>query len=267
MPFFDTADGGRLYYEIHGFDKSAPTVVFLNGTTQTTRHWAPQARRFAEQFRVLLYDARTQGRQSRLGRDPLTLDRHTEDLKALMEHLKIESADLVGLSHGAQVALACAATSPARIDRVILCSLPHRYSDRTRATVRTWLEILRTDGLEAMAQAALPAFLGNAFLDAHRRIVSKMVAAMVMRNRPAFLAAHLEALLTYPHPADAAVRLTRPCRVVSGSDDSLVAPDDARQLAVLCRADHVAIAGAGHSVPVEAAEQFNRVLSQFLQAC
>jgi pimeloyl-ACP methyl ester carboxylesterase len=72
-------------------------------------------------------------------------------------------------------------------------------------------------------------------------------------------------MLAYPSTADSASRLARPCRVVSGTDDSLVRPEEARQLAVLCRADHVDIAGAGHTVPVEAAEQFNRVVLQFLQ--
>ena len=55
-----------------------------------------------------MYDARAQGR-SDLGERELSLERHAEDFAALLKHLEVEKVHLVGLSHGAKVALAYAA--------------------------------------------------------------------------------------------------------------------------------------------------------------
>ena len=153
MPYFTTQDGCRIYYEKHGFDglaprrcrhlglnqgktgglafekaeqkSSEPVVVFLNGTMQNTMHWKSAATVLKDRLPVLLYDARAQGR-SDIGEMRLSLERHAADLAELLQHLKVSKAQLVGLSHGAKVALVCAADSHERIGRLVLClSLIH----------------------------------------------------------------------------------------------------------------------------------------------
>ena len=80
--------GRRLYFEVRG--DTGPLLVLLNGMSQSTANWATQARHLSERFRVLMYDARGQGR-SDLG-DPtaLSLSGHVEDLVSLLDHVESE---------------------------------------------------------------------------------------------------------------------------------------------------------------------------------
>jgi pimeloyl-ACP methyl ester carboxylesterase len=83
MPQHSTPDG--LCYEVHGPD-DAPAVVFLNGTGQTTLYWQNAARRLRRRWRVVLYDARGQGRSPLNGRR-LDLQGHVADLLGLLPQL------------------------------------------------------------------------------------------------------------------------------------------------------------------------------------
>ncbi|HID29664.1 MAG TPA: alpha/beta fold hydrolase [Desulfobacterales bacterium] len=291
MPYFTTQDGCRIYYETHGFDglsarkschlglvqgktespafqkaeqkSSKPVVVFLNGTMQNTTYWKTAAIVLEDRFPVLLYDARAQG-QSDIGEGGLSLEGHAADLARLLEHLEVEKAYLVGLSHGAKVALVCAANSPERIDRLVLCSISAKYSCRTRLVLRSWLETLRTSGLEAMAGVALPVVFGENFLKQKERILYAIMKGIIERNRKEALIPQLETMIAYPPLSQIAQNVRIPALVISGSDDPLVTEQGARELAKLCSGRHKQFIGVGHSIPTEAPELFNETLLEFL---
>jgi len=259
---FKTSDRTNIYYETHGFE-SRPVVVFLNGTMQTTFNWRPHARIFKDNFRIILYDARAQG-QSELGKKKLSLDLHVKDLSELLHHLKIKKAHLVGLSHGAYVSLSLAFQLPQVVDRLVLCSISAEKSAQTIIIVKSWLEILQLSGLRSLAWAVLPLVFGEVFLKQNKRIVDKMVEAIVLRNNKDALIAQLKAINKYPSPGSLAIKINCPALVISGSQDQLVNPKEARQLADLCKARHEEFSGIGHSIPAEAPELFNRTVLEFL---
>ena len=263
MPYFSTQDGCSLYFETHGFDSTMPVVVFLSGTMQTTVNWKVQAAIFEDRFRVLMYDARAQG-QSDLGERPLSLEKHAEDLAELLGHVGVEKAHLVGLSQGAKIALAHADHSPEQVGRIVLCSVSAIFTSRAKLFVRSWLEILKGSGLEAMAWVALPVLFGESFLGHQERILDSMVKAIVNRNTKEALVAQLEAMTTYPPLSEIARNVRNPCLVISASDDPLVTEEGAKELAVLCGGQHEHLARVGHSVPIEAPDLFNRTVMEFL---
>ena len=259
---FKTSDSTNIYYETHGFE-SRPVVVFLNGTMQTTFNWRPHARVFKDNFRVILYDARAQG-QSELGETKLSLDLHVKDLSELLHHLKIKKMHLVGLSHGAYVALSFASKLPDFVGRLVLCSISAKKSAQTIIIVKSWLEILQLSGLRSLAWTVLPLVFGEVFLKQNKRILDEMVEAIVVRNNKDALIAQLKAINKYPSPGSLAKKINCPALVISGSQDRLVNPKGARQLADLCKARHEEFSGTGHSVPAEEPELFNRTVLKFI---
>jgi 3-oxoadipate enol-lactonase len=263
MPFFQLNDGCRIYHECHGIPTERPVVVFLNGTTQTTVNWLPHARALKEHFGVILYDARGQGK-SDLGKLPLSLEQHAADLALLLNSLEIKTAHLVGLSHGAHVALAFAAESSERANRIIACSIGDKRNKTAETEIRSWLTILKKHDLETMIRSAVPTLFGLEYLHTHRNVIDKIIRAMVLRNRREALAAHLNAMLAYPSPDDLAVKADCPCLVISADEDPLVDPASAARLADSCNGKHLLIEGAGHSIPAEVPDEFNRGVSEFL---
>ena len=264
MPQFFTEDGCRIFYKTDGTEPSRPWVVFLNGFTLTTVYWQPMAKLLAGRFRLLCYDARGQGR-SGLGKTRLSLALHVADLRSLLDHLSIARAHLVGLSHGARIALAYGARFPEQVARLVLCSPVASPSDPGNPATRSWLEILAKHGMNAMARDMAANVFGPVFIEKHRSIMDKIIDGIVWRNSKAALVAQLAALAAYP-PAERFAPNVRdiPSLVITGSDDPLVKTASAVRLASLCGGRHLSIHGAGHSVPVEAPKRFENAVVSFL---
>lgn len=263
MPYFTTPDNCKLYYTINNFETDHPVVIFLNGTIQTTIYWEPHATAFARHFRVLRYDARAQGK-SATGKREISAEVHISDLKLLLGHMKVQKAHLIGISHGAYIALGLAATAPQIVDRLVLCSISRDPQAYVKQVIQAWLEILQRSDLQTMAWATLPLVFGKRFLNQNRNIVDKIIAAIAVRNKKTALLAHFRAMSAYAPPEVYAKSIQCPTLVLGGSDDPIVNPSDARQLAKDCRGRYESFAQIGHSIPAEAPALFQQVVLDFL---
>ncbi len=249
----------QLHYEIHGDPAAQPSIIFLNGTLQTTLNWLPVAKPLSKRCPVLLYDARGQG-QSDPGDRPLSRELHAADLLVLMDRLDIPSARLVGISHGAQVACAAAAMAPDRVTGMLLCGASIEPTARTRLILKSWRTVLAEGGLPALVWTALPHFFGNRFLDQNERMIDGMAKAMIRRNSATALAAHLEAISAYGPLKDLAADIRCPVTVMTGAEDPLAPPESAKALAGALRGRFIEVPEAGHSLPAEAPEAFREAL-------
>jgi pimeloyl-ACP methyl ester carboxylesterase len=98
MPHLTTDDGVKLYYEETG---SGTPIVFVHEFAGDHRAWEPQVRYFSRRYRCITYNARgyppsdvpkEAGRYSQ--------DRARDDIRAVLDALKIDKAHIVGLSMG-----------------------------------------------------------------------------------------------------------------------------------------------------------------------
>lgn len=109
--YLDVA-GGRIAFERAG---SGFPVVLIHGFTFDLRCWDLQFTPFARQRQVIRYDVRGFGASSLPG-GPY---RHVDDLHALLGHLGVARADVVGLSMGGGIAVDFALAYPDRIRALI----------------------------------------------------------------------------------------------------------------------------------------------------
>jgi pimeloyl-ACP methyl ester carboxylesterase len=105
----------RLYYEELG---AGDPVVMIHGGLLDRRMWDGQFRVFAETHRAIRYDARGHG-LSRAGNGSFS---HHEDLKRLLDALKVEKAAIMGLSMGGYIAIDFALAYPDRVSALILAA-------------------------------------------------------------------------------------------------------------------------------------------------
>ena len=98
MPYATTDDGVRLYYEESG---TGTPVIFVHEFAGDHRAWEPQLRHFARRYRVITYAARGYP-PSDVPEDPARYSqaRATDDIAAVLDHLTIDRAHVVGLSMG-----------------------------------------------------------------------------------------------------------------------------------------------------------------------
>jgi pimeloyl-ACP methyl ester carboxylesterase len=107
--------GGELVYDVSG---QGDTVVFLHGAFMDRGSWDAQVPAFAKRFRVVRYDLRPFGESNRLDKAYSVAD----DLLALLDHLKVARAHLIGHSFGGGAALDFALLHPERVATLTLVS-------------------------------------------------------------------------------------------------------------------------------------------------
>jgi pimeloyl-ACP methyl ester carboxylesterase len=118
LAFAQSASGttqSGLFYEVSG---TGDPVVLIHAFGVDRRMWQPQIETFERQFRIVRYDLRGHGRSA----SPNGPYASYEDLREVLDALKIDRATLVGLSAGSEVALDFALVHPGRVGRLILAS-------------------------------------------------------------------------------------------------------------------------------------------------
>jgi 3-oxoadipate enol-lactonase len=93
MPKLVFLNHSQLWLEHTSEDEA---TVFIHGFSLDARMWDAQVETFATSYQVIRYDARGFGR-SALPSEPY---RHADDLHAILEHLHINQATLIGHSMG-----------------------------------------------------------------------------------------------------------------------------------------------------------------------
>src|SRR5260370_11624243 len=114
---FVQVNGMQLYYETHG---EGPALVFAHGGLGNHLSWWQQIAEFSRSFKGVTFDHRGFGfsRDAGDGGGPALLP---DDLRALLDHLEIRRAALVGESMGGWTVLGFASAYPERTRALVLC--------------------------------------------------------------------------------------------------------------------------------------------------
>ncbi|MEH0825297.1 MULTISPECIES: alpha/beta fold hydrolase [unclassified Micromonospora] len=115
-------DGLRLWYEVHG---DGLPLVLLHGGYGAVETFAPILPALTRRRRVIAVDLQGHGRTADVDR-PLRYETMAEDIVALLRHLDLPEADVLGYSLGGGVALRTAIQHPALVRRLVLVSTPCR---------------------------------------------------------------------------------------------------------------------------------------------
>lgn len=119
MSFFTTSDGKRLYYTDTGPEGARP-ILCLAGLTRNSDDFSFVAPHLAD-YRLIALDSRGRG-QSDYDADYLNYNvlREGHDAIELLDHLGLDKVTVLGTSRGGLIAMALAASQPARLTAVVL---------------------------------------------------------------------------------------------------------------------------------------------------
>jgi len=118
MPHAQAKDGTRLYYEETG---GGTPLIFIHEFAGDHRSWEPQVRFFARYFRCIAYDARGFPPSDVPDDGARYSQTHArDDVVAVLDHLKIDRAHVVGLSMGGFAALHVGIAYPKRARSLVI---------------------------------------------------------------------------------------------------------------------------------------------------
>jgi pimeloyl-ACP methyl ester carboxylesterase len=136
-------NGLKMYYEVHG---SGDPVVLIHGSFMTiTNNWTDWIAELSKTRKVIAIEMQGHGRTPDIQRD-FSYENLADDVAALLDHLKIPSADLIGYSLGGGVAMQCAIRHPEKVRKVVSIS-----------------GVFRRDGLVHEALDAFPKLTAETF--------------------------------------------------------------------------------------------------------
>lgn len=116
-------NGLEMYYEVHG---SGEPLVLIHGAFGAIELWGPILTGLAEKHLVIAVELQGHGHTADIDR-PFDYEQMADDVAALMDHLVIEQADVVGYSMGADTALQVAVRHPERVRKLVPISGKYRY--------------------------------------------------------------------------------------------------------------------------------------------
>jgi len=122
MPAFHH-DGHAIHYSDEGPRDGLP-VVFSNSLGTDFRAWDPLLPHLPSGCRIIRYDKAGHGLSDFAGERPI--EAHAEDVAALLDHVKVEKAVIVGLSVGGLIAQAFTSANPDRVLAMVLCDTGHK---------------------------------------------------------------------------------------------------------------------------------------------
>ncbi|MSP30140.1 MAG: alpha/beta hydrolase [Acetobacteraceae bacterium] len=154
MPYATTDDGIKLYFEETG---SGTPVIFVHEFAANHRSWEPQMRHFGQRYRAITYGARGYP-PSDVPEDAgkYSQNRAADDIAAVLDHLKIDKAHVVGLSMGGFATLHFGFRHAHRALSLTVAGCGYGaekgQEEKFRKEVETVVSALRNEGMAAFAE-------------------------------------------------------------------------------------------------------------------
>jgi pimeloyl-ACP methyl ester carboxylesterase len=269
MPHATTDDGVRLHYEEAG---SGKPVIFVHEYAGDHRAWEPQMRHFGQRFRAITYAARGYPPSD----VPATVAQYSQaraadDIKSVLDHLKIDKAHVVGLSMGGFATLHFGFRHAARAQSLVVAGCGYGAEpgqrEKFRAEAETIADFIKSQGIKVFAEkyAYGPTRVQfenkdprgfaefKAQLAEHDPVGARNTQLGVQRERPSLY-----------DLVDQMKTLTVPTLILTGDEDwPCLVPGILMKQSIRSAALAV-MPNCGHAINLENPDEFNRLVSDFL---
>jgi 3-oxoadipate enol-lactonase len=259
MPMID-ADGCPIHVEVEG-PEGAPALMLSNSLGTDLTMWDPQAKAFAETFRLIRYDRRGHG-QSGAPKGPYSMERFGRDALAVLDALKIKKTHWCGLSMGGMVGQWLGANAPERMDRIILSNTNCYYADKEFWAGR--IRFLREKGLGAIVAPTMDRWFSKGFRDRAPQTIARMSEILLKLPLEGYIGC-CEAIRDMDH-REALTRIKAPVLIIAGKLDPATTVEDAEFIHGRVGGSKLTIIEAAHISNVEAPEIYTKTVLEFLTA-
>lgn len=239
-------NGIRLAYDRRG--KGTP-MVLLHGFPLDHHLWDEVVPLLEDQFDLIIPDLRGFGGSSTVD-SFYSMEDYASDVAALLDHLGIPKAAIVGHSMGGYVALAFARLFPDRVSGLglvssqVLDDAPERKEGRYKSAAD-----VADKGIASVVEAMAPKLTADTRLQEYAR-------ASMEKQQPAAYIGALKAMAERVDSTPLLSTISYPVVLIHGDADALIPVDRAREVKASFPQSHfVEIRGAGHMPMLEAREQ------------
>jgi 3-oxoadipate enol-lactonase len=261
---FANVNGTRLYYEVSG---SGEPIVLIHGYTLDTRMWDDQFEAFAQRYQVIRYDLRGFGKSAIPNGEIYT---HPDDLLALLEHLGIAGAHILGLSLGGSIAVDFVLAYPQAVRSLIAVDVSGLNGYEWPDQLDRWFTAIRSAAGNGDMQQAKELWLATGwFKPAQSRPAVVARLNQMVSDYSGWDFTNKDSSLWSDPPANLRLQeIQAPTLVLTGEYDlpfyNLRIAERLQQ--GIPNAQMGILPGVGHMANMEDPETFNQVVLSFLES-
>ncbi len=252
-------NGIEINYEIEG---NGPWLTMSHSLACNLHMWDPQMPVLTGKFKVLRFDTRGHG-QSGAPAGEYTLEQLADDVKGLLDALKIKQTHWAGLSMGGMIGQAFALKYPGVFQSMVLADTTSR---RPPDAAKMWGDRIRTaqeKGMAALVESTLARWFTEPYRNSHKDVMQRI--GDDIRNTPVagFIGCcHAISKVDY---LDRLKEIKCPALVMVGEHDHGTTPEAARVIQQnLPGSELKIIPSAAHISNIEQAQVFNEAMTGFL---
>ena len=255
--------GAPLYYEVAG---EGPTILLLHAGIADHRMWDQQFAVFTQHYQTIRYDLRSFGR-SQVPAGPFA---HYEDPAALLQHLGVDRAHVVGASFGGKVAIDFALAYPALVASLILAAPALGGYPPSEEILRLGQEedaLLEHGDREAATELNLRMWVDGPLRTPEQvnPLVRQMIHDMQYHAFTIPEPENAELIALNPSAVERLAELHLATLIFAGDHDVPSMRDIAQKLSThIAGAQYVLVPGAAHMVSMEQPELFTSTVLAFL---
>ena len=263
---FVAANGLNIFYHRTAGNESKPPLVLLHGFSDNGRCWIQVVNEVADQYDVIMPDARGHGRTEGPSTS-MAYDLLAQDVIGLIQALGLEQPILFGHSMGALTALVAAAQAPDLVRAIVLEDPPFWNEAQKNAITVAQLEEERAGGLEfrkrPLAEKIVAIREGNPHW---AEVEFAPWAESKDEHNPGLLAPNIRLEIRTYDWKTAATKVQCPTLLLTAHPGGIVKPATAREAASLMPNCEVAqIDEAGHCIHRDKFDETMKVVLEFLQ--
>jgi 3-oxoadipate enol-lactonase len=254
-----SSNGCPIDVEVSG-PADAP-VLMLSSSLGTTKHmWDPQMAAFTAKYRVVRYDRRGHGK-SGVPKGPYNMEMLARDAIAVMDGLKLDRVNWLGLSMGGMEGMWLGAHAPDRIDRLILSNTSPYYPDKTIWHTRIDA-VSKAGSVSAIADMVINAWLTKDFQTAHPDDTARMKEMMIATPVEGYLGCCC-AVRDMDH-REIIKSIKAPTLIIAGSKDPATTVAAAESIRDAIAGSKLVVLDAAHIANVEQPQAYAKEVMSFL---
>ncbi len=255
-------DSIEMGYDDVGAGVGAP-LLFAHAFPLNRTMWAPQVSALVERSRCVAADFRGFGNTSVM--PPYSMEQYADDLAHLLDVLRIDKVVFVGCSMGGYVSFAFWRRHRDRVRALVLADTrAGADSEEAMSRRRQLIELARTEGATAVANAQIPSLVGKTTREKQPDIYDSVHRTMAQAPAEGIVGA-IGAMMLRPDSTATLATIDVPTLVIVGDEDVPTPPKEARAMHERITGSTLEIiSGAGHLSNLERPAAFNHVLTEFL---
>jgi 3-oxoadipate enol-lactonase len=253
------ANGIDIHYSIEG---EGPWITLSHSLACNLGMWDEQVEVLTRKYKVLRYDTRGHG-QSSAPPGEYTLEQLADDIKALLDALRIRQTHWLGLSMGGMIGQTFALKYPGVFHSMVLADTTSR---RAPDAAKLWgerIRIAREQGMAPLVETTLARWFTEPYRTAHPEVVGRI--ADDIRATPVLGYIGCCQAIAKIDVTDRLQEISCPALVIVGEQDQGTPPAMARAIHEnLPGSELQIIPSAAHLSSIEQAEVFNDAVLEFL---